>query len=147
MENTAGNRKLVVLGIGKTEYLVQGEGSESDIRNVIQKMVPKSDFSLHRLAEAEMSALRNRLKPAQVELLDKFHAQRPAPATNNYRIEFKTAPSVRAHEEKKLSDQELEAIAGGLSAFDPQLSQVNRPLVGGLGPVGITVGVGIAGKF
>jgi hypothetical protein len=148
MDGNTGNRKLIVLSVTATEYLVQGEGPELDIRNVVQNMIPKSNISLRRLSESDAAALQDRLKPAQSELLGKFRAQKPAPAPNVYLVQLTTVPSVSSETGKELTSRELDAVAGGsLAAFDPQISQVNRPLIGSQGPVSVMVGIGIAGKF
>jgi hypothetical protein len=39
------------------------------------------------------------------------------------------------------------ATSAGLLKFNPNIAEVRKPLGGGVGPVGVTVGVGIAGKF
>jgi hypothetical protein len=145
MPDTAGSRRLVVLSLNPSEYFARGEGSESDVRGVIGKMLPNAEFELSSVDDRTASSIESRLQPPQQELLKNLASQGGAQGLKSYSVKFKTPPAA-----KELTDDQLKSVAGGALAtyrFDPQIAAIRRPLGGGIGPVGVTVGVGIAGKF
>ena len=146
MPDTAGSRRLVVLSLNPSEYFARGEGSESDVRGVIGTLLPNAEFELSSIDDRAASSIESRLQPPQQELLKNLASQGGAEALKSYRVKFKTPPEAA----KELTDDQLKSVAGGALAtyrFDPQIAAIRRPLRGGIGPVGVTVGVGIAGKF
>jgi hypothetical protein len=111
-------------------------------------LLPNAEFELSLVDDRTASSIESRLQPPQQELLKNLASQGGAQALKSYRVKFKTPPATQAAEE--LTDDQLESVAGGALAayrFDPQIAAIRKPLGGGIGPVGVTVGVGIAGKF
>ena len=166
MSENVGSRTLIALSLSETEFLVKSSGSQSEVQTCLQGMLPTSKFTLNSLNETNAAAAQKRLKKPQVELLERFRTEAASPL-NTFQVQFTTPPPLRSAETAgqtkdakapakgkkgdELNDRELEKVAGGLyyssSLFDPQISLVSRPLIGGAGPVAVTVGVGIAGKF
>ena len=145
MPDTTGSRRLVVLSVNPTEYFARGEGSESDVRDVVGKLLPNAEFQLSSVDDRTASSIESRLQPPQQELLKNLASQGGAQGLKSYSVKFKTPPTAN-----ELTDDQLKSVAGGALAtyrFDTQISLISRPLINPRGPVSITVGVGIAGKF
>jgi hypothetical protein len=157
--------------VSPTEFLVKSSGSQSEVQTCLQGMLPNSKFTLSPLSESNATKVQTRLKQPQLDVLKRFQTE-AASGLSTYQVQFATPPPLRTPakeagsaattkgaktpaEQKgrvsELSERELEGVAGGLDyasvLFDPQFSLVSKPLIGGTGPVGVTVGVGISGKF
>ena len=147
MAEIAGSRRLVVLSVSPTEYFVRGEGSEADVRGVVGNLLPNAEFELSSIDDRTASSIESRLQPPQQELLKNLAEQGGTQPLKTYRVRFKTPPTTQAAPE--LTDNELGSVAGGALGyrFDPQISLISKPLLNPRGPVSVTVGVGIAGKF
>src|SRR5262249_16344866 len=181
MGDKKGFRKLVVLTLSPTEFFVEGEGAESDVRKVVENVLPNIDFTLSALKDARSAPMQSRLQPPHREIMENLHSEKPGPL-KAYRVEFETRPPLGGGTE--LSKEELENVAGGVGplgsrlppkispkaqldltsqartagpvkttqiakalAFAPDIKLISRPLLNPRGPVSVTVGVGIAGKF
>ena len=158
MADIVGTRKLIALSLGPTEFLVKSSGSQSEVQTCLQGMLPNSKFTLSPLSDA--ASAQSRLKQNQVELLQRFQKE-AATQLNTFQVKLsaplpsasttkdaKTPAQPKKGDVSELNERDLERVAGGAySLFDPTISLVSRPLLTGPGPVGVTVGVGIAGKF
>jgi hypothetical protein len=76
-------------------------------------------------------------------------SQHKAMASLSKSVNSSVSKNAKAFQLQIVGDQRLAAAANknGVIKFDPQISKVRKPIGGGIGPVGITVGIGIAGKF
>lgn len=160
MGDIVGSRKLIALSLGATEFLVKSSGSQSEVQTCLQGMLPNSKFTLSPLSESNAVSTQSRLKQNQVDLLQRFQKEAGS-QLNTFQVELtaplpsasttkdaKTPAAPKKGDASELNDRDLERVAGGgFSLFDPNISLVSRPLLRGPGPVSVTVGVGIAGKF
>jgi hypothetical protein len=136
----AQKRNLIVLGVAPNEFLIRADGDERAVREGLTRLLPTYSFDLESVNERKAKQLEGRLSPAQLTLARKFGAEAGVPSARGlatYRM--KVAPST--------AGVVATATASGLLKFNPSISEVRKPLGGGIGPVGVTVGVGIAGKF
>jgi hypothetical protein len=133
-------RNLIVLGVGPNEFLIRAEGDQGEVREGLTRLLPKYEFELEPVNDRTARQLESRLTDTQVKLAGKLNAEagiRGSRRLATYRLRFADpAAGVVAT-----------ATSKGLLKFNPQISEVRKPLGGGIGPVGVTVGVGIAGKF
>jgi len=135
-----GLRNMVILGVGENQFLVHADDAEAEVRAGLQKMLPDIAFELKPIAGKAAKALRSKLSAPQTEMVEKFSrklAVKPAKRTSS-------AFLVQIQSQDKLA---AVATKNGILTFNPEISKVVKPLGGGIGPVGVTVGVGIAGKF
>jgi hypothetical protein len=135
-----GKRNFAIIGVGENEFLVQAEdeGGE-DLRVALGKLLPQTTFELQPVNEKRLATLRSRLTDQQHDLikrLSKSVDSAPKRGSSYFRLQL-------------TGEQRLAAAANlsGAVKFDPQVSRIRKPLGGGIGPVGVTVGIGIAGKF
>jgi hypothetical protein len=102
--------------------------------------LPKTAFELEPITDKKAGQLESRLSEAQLKLAKKFGSEAGITSSQGlttYRLTLSSdAAGVVAT-----------ATTSGLLKFNPNISEVKKPLGGGIGPVGVTVGVGIAGKF
>jgi hypothetical protein len=135
----AASRNLVILGTGPNQYLVQAEGSEEEVQAALQKMLPGISMQLGALAPKQAAAMLSRLSDSQHKAM----------ASLSKSVNSSVSKNAKAFQLQIVGDQRLAAAANknGVIKFDPQISKVRKPIGGGIGPVGITVGIGIAGKF
>jgi hypothetical protein len=136
----ATKRNLVILGVGPNEFLVRADGNEDEVRAGITKMLADVPFELESISDKQAAALERRLSPPQHDLLK--GVSRSVGVSVNKRI--------ASHFVVRLvGNQGLTAAASssGKVTFSPIIEQIRKPLPGGIGPVGVTVGIGIAGKF
>jgi len=134
-------RDLIVLGVRPNEFLVRAEGDAAAVREALARMLPDAQFQLEPISENTATQMESRLTQAQLKLAGKFNTEtgvRRSSALSTYRMSFAAAPS---------SGVVATATATGKLKFSPRIAEVRKPLGGGIGPVGVTVGVGIAGKF
>jgi hypothetical protein len=133
-------RDLIVLGVRPNEFLVRAEGDAAAVREALARMLPDAQFQLEPISDHTATRMESRLSQAQLTLARKFNNEagvRRSSALSTYRMSF-AAPS---------SGVVATATATGKLKFSPNIAEVRKPLGGGIGPVGVTVGVGIAGKF
>ena len=114
MADLAGSRRLVALSVNPTEYFVRGEGSESDVRSVVAKLLPNAEFELSAIDDRTASGIESRLQPPQQELLKNLAAQGGTQPLKSYRVKFKTAPTAN-----ELSEDQLASVTGGALASSP----------------------------
>jgi hypothetical protein len=135
----AATRNLVVLGTGPNQYLVRADGSEEDVQAALQKMLPGVSIQLSSLAPKQVDTMLSQLSDAQHK----------AVASLSKSANASISKKAQAFQLQIAGDQRLVASANknGVLKFDPQISKVKKPIGGGVGPIGVTVGVGIAGKF
>src|SRR5262249_17505449 len=126
--------------VGSGQFLVHADDSEQEVRDGIQKLLPEVAFELKPIPAKQARALRSTLSASQTDLVDKLSRKvsvKPkGRATSSFLLELTENPRPAAA-----------ATKDGSLRFNPEISKVKKPLGGGIGPVGITVGVGIAGKF
>lgn len=133
-------RNLIVLGVAPNEFLIRAAGDEGAVREGLTRLLPQYSFDLESVNDKKAKQLEGRLSEAQLKLAKKFSAEGGVSSSKGlatYRMKLDaSAPGVVAT-----------ATASGLLKFNPSIAEVKKPLGGGIGPVGVTVGVGIAGKF
>jgi hypothetical protein len=136
----AGKNNLMILGVGPNEFLVRADDTADGVREGLAKMLPNASFELNPLTEKEAATLENRLTPPQLDLLKgvskSVGVSLKKQNTNHFVVRLG-------------GTDRLAAVASprGVVKFNPVIDKVKKPLPGGVGPVGVTVGVGIAGKF
>jgi hypothetical protein len=132
-------RNLTMLGVAPAEFLVQADDTEEAVRAGLAKLLPKVRYELEPISEKQAASLRGRLSQPQLDFLNKVRSEvdvKVGSRAQSYRLRLPEEPKLAAAANKK-----------GIVQFDPQISAVRKPLGGGIGPVGVTVGIGIAGKF
>jgi hypothetical protein len=134
-------RKLVILGVGPGKFLVHANDSHDQVRSGIEKLLQRVPFELKKIDSKQAAALKSKLSKAQLDLLSRLSAK--------VSVTFKTKSEASAFLLVLSQETRLAASASedGNLRFNPVISKVVKPLQGGIGPVGVTVGVGIAGKF
>jgi hypothetical protein len=105
----------------------------------MQKMLPGASFELQPLTPKQTDAMKSRLSDSQHTLVKNLGKNVNASVKKNA-----SAFRLQLPGDQRMA---VSANAKGVLKFDPQISKVKKPLGGGIGPVGVTVGVGIAGKF
>jgi hypothetical protein len=133
-------RNLIVLGVAPNEFLIRAEGDEAAVREGLQRLLPSASFQLEAVTERRARQLESRLSDGQLKAAKKLSGEAGVRGTRRlatYRMSF-SDPSTQVV---------ATATASGVLKFNPNISEVRKPLGGGVGPVGVTVGVGIAGKF
>jgi hypothetical protein len=133
-------RDVIVLGVGPNDFLIRAEGDEAAVREGLARLMPKVSFELSPVNDRTASQLESRLTEAQVKLATRFNGEAGVKRSRRltaYRMQL-TDPSTGVV---------ATATAAGKLKFSPRITEVRKPLGGGIGPVGVTVGVGIAGKF
>jgi hypothetical protein len=136
----AGNRNFVILGVGPNEFLVRADDTHEALNGALQKMLADVPFELQPLTDKQAAEMERRLSPPQIDMLKGV--------SKKVRVSLKKRDT--SHFVVRLSgDRRLTASASpkGVVKFNPVVERVRKPLPGGVGPVGVTVGVGIAGKF
>jgi len=135
----AGKRNLLILGTAPNEYLVHAEDDEEQVRAALKKMLPSASFELTEVTPKQAERMRSRLSDSQHGLMNNLSKG----------VNSKVKKNAAAYKLAINSDQRLGAVASatGIIKFSPEISKISKPLGGGIGPVGVTVGVGIAGKF
>ena len=146
MPDIAGSRRLVVLSLNPTEYFVRGEGSESDVRGVIGTLLPNAEFELSSIDDRAASSIESRLQPPQQELLKNLASQGGAEA-----LEIVPREVQDTTRGGKRTDRRSVEVGGGrrVGYLSLRSADCGNPQASARrdGPVSVTVGVGIAGKF
>jgi hypothetical protein len=133
-------RNLIILGVGPNEFLIRAEGDEAAVREGMARLLPKSSYSIEPVSDKKAGQLESRLTDAQLKLATRFGNEagiRGGRRLATYRLRLDRAQAGLV----------ATATAAGALKFNPSIVEVRKPLGGGIGPVGVTVGVGIAGKF
>lgn len=133
-------RNLIILGVGPNEFLIRAEGDEAAVRDGMARLLSKTSYSIEPVSDKKASQLESRLTEAQLKLAGKFASEagvRSGRGLATYRLRVDRAETGLV----------ATATAAGALKFNPSIVEVRKPLGGGIGPVGVTVGVGIAGKF
>jgi len=136
----AGDRNLLILGVGPNEFLVRADDTAEGVRGALGKLLADVSFDLQPLSEKQSVAMENRLSPPQLDLLTKVSKTVGVSLSKKQTSHF----VVRLGGEQRLV---ASASPSGVLKFNPIVDKIRKPLPGGIGPVGVTVGVGIAGKF
>lgn len=121
-------RDLVITGVAPGEFLVRGEGTQDEIRQGIEKLLPGVKFQLAPVDDKCAQELENRISKVSFSPFQGIRASNIS-RNNTYRMNVQGR------------------IDPATLGFNPQATAVQKVLPGGVGPVGVTVGVGIAGKF
>jgi hypothetical protein len=134
----AEKRNFVVLGVAPGQFLVRADGPEDEVRAGLTKLLPGVTFELKPVTGKAADTLRGRLSDAQLQAFDKLPTK----------VGVSMPKSATSFQLTVTSDVKMAAAAtkDGILKFNPSIEKVRKPL-GGIGPVGVTVGVGIAGKF
>jgi hypothetical protein len=133
-------RNLIVLGVAPNEFLIRADGDEAAVREGLKRLLPTAAFELEAVDRKRAKQLESRLTAAQLNATKKIGDGANVKSSSKlatFRMKFSNpSTSIVAT-----------ASASGLLKFNPNIAEVKKPLGGGVGPVGVTVGVGIAGKF
>jgi hypothetical protein len=136
----AGDSNFVILGVGPNEFLVRSDDTEDALRAALQKMLPNVPFELQPITDKQATTMEGRLSAPQADILKGVSKTVGVALKKQDTSHF----VVRLNADQRLA---ASASPSGVVKFNPVVDKVRKPLPGGVGPVGITVGVGIAGKF
>jgi hypothetical protein len=136
----AADRNLLILGVGPSEFLVRADDSAEAVRGGLEKMLGGVSFELQPLSDQQADRLENRLTAPQLDLLKTVSRTVGVSVKKNRAAHF----LVRLPDDQRLA---AAATPRGVLKFNPIVDKVRKPLPGGVGPVGVTVGICIAGKF
>jgi hypothetical protein len=126
--------------VAPNEFLIRAEGDEAAVRDGLRRLLPTATFELEAVNDKRARQLESRLSEAQLKAAKKLSAEagvRGSRGLATYRMRFDDPATAIV----------ATATSAGLLKFNPNIAEVRKPLGGGVGPVGVTVGVGIAGKF
>jgi hypothetical protein len=133
-------RNLIILGVSPNEFLIRADGDEDAVREGLSRLLPTTAFELESVDQKRAAKLESKLSAAQLtaaKTLGSGAGVKGSRQLATFRMTF-SDPSTSIV---------ATATSSGILKFNPNISEIKKPLGGGIGPVGVTVGVGIAGKF
>ncbi|MBI4612748.1 MAG: hypothetical protein HY720_03985 [Planctomycetes bacterium] len=119
------SRDIVFMCVAPGEFLVRCDADLAEVKQGIEKLVKGSPCDVQPVDDRTCGELESRLSPARLSLYPGLQPQVTGLQPRTYQLR----------------------VDPRLANFQPLINQAAPPLRGGAGPVGVTVGAGIAGKF